>query len=94
MSGKLIHKSLFLLVALCVTLLVTSCAKTIEMKGARAASKVQITVDAGDIKGDISTMLTGVNMSYYYDTDLIWADGSIAGYLSEVKPGYCAIPAA
>jgi alpha-L-arabinofuranosidase len=56
------------------------------------ASCVQVTVDPGDIKGDISKMLTGVNMAYYYDTDLIWADGSIAGYLRDVKAGILRYP--
>jgi hypothetical protein len=57
--------------------------------------QVQITVDACDVKGDISDMLTGVNMSWYFDTDEIWADGSMAGYLNELQacllryPGGC-----
>jgi hypothetical protein len=54
--------------------------------------QVQITVDACDIKGDISTMLTGVNMNFDDDTDEIWADGSIAGYLIDVKAGILRYP--
>jgi len=54
--------------------------------------QVQITVDACDIKGDISTMLTGVNMNFADDTDAMWADGSVAGYLSDVKAGILRYP--
>jgi len=54
--------------------------------------RVQITVDACDIKGDISTMLTGVNMNFADDTDAMWADGSVAGYLSDVKAGILRYP--
>jgi alpha-N-arabinofuranosidase len=54
--------------------------------------QVQITVDACDIKGDISTMLTGVNMAWYYDSDDVWADGSIAGYLRDVNAGILRYP--
>jgi len=54
--------------------------------------QVRITVDACDIKGDISTMLTGVNMNFADDTDAMWADGSVAGYLSDVKAGILRYP--
>jgi len=57
-----------------------------------ADSNIRITVDANDVKGSISTMLTGVNMSYYYDSDKIWADGKIAEYLHEVKAGILRYP--
>jgi len=92
MSGKKIHAYCFLLVAQCIILPVTGCAQTLEPNSTRSTNQVRITVDADDIKGDISTMLTGVNMSYYYDTDLIWADGSIAGYLRDVKAGILRYP--
>ncbi len=55
-------------------------------------NQVQITVDAGDIKGDISTMLTGVNMNFADDTDEMWADGSVASYLIDVKAGILRYP--
>lgn len=57
-----------------------------------ADSNIRITVDANNVKGSISTMLTGVNLSYYYDSDKIWADGKIAGYLHEVKAGILRYP--
>ena len=69
MSDKLIRMYLLFLVVLCVTFLAAGCVKTIEIKGLRPTGEVQITVDACDIKGDISTMLTGVNMAYGYDKD-------------------------
>jgi len=72
--------SFFLLIVLCVTLLVTGCAG--EVKNTTAVSEVRITVDAGKIRGDISSLLAGVNLSFYYDTDAIWADGSMADYVS------------
>jgi alpha-N-arabinofuranosidase len=92
MSGKLIHMYPFLLIVLCVTLLLAGCTKTIEIKGLRPTGEVRITVDACDIKGDISTMLTGVNMNFADDTDAMWADGSVAGYLSDVKAGILRYP--
>jgi hypothetical protein len=54
--------------------------------------QVQVAVDACDIKGDISTMLTGVNFSYYYDNDALWADGSVAGYLRDINAGILRYP--
>ena len=54
--------------------------------------QVRITIDACDIKGDISSMLTGVNMSYYYDNDNIWADGKMAEYLRQVNAGILRYP--
>ncbi|MHC4643785.1 MAG: hypothetical protein ACYS32_19250, partial [Planctomycetota bacterium] len=54
--------------------------------------QVQITVDACDIKGDISAMLTGVNMNFADDTDAMWADGSVASYLIDVKAGILRYP--
>lgn len=73
-----------------VIFLVTDCiGKSEEIA---AVSDVWVTVDANDIKGDISKMLTGVNMSYYYDNDKIWADGKIAGFLREVKAGILRYP--
>jgi len=86
MSIKPIRKHLFLLIVLCVTLLVVGCAKSMEIKG------VQITVDAGDTKGDISTMLTGVNVVFSHETDSLWADGRIAGYLKDVRAGTLRFP--
>ena len=92
MSGKPVRTHLLLLVVLCVPLLVGGCTKTVEMKGARGAGKVQITVDAGKIRGDISTMLTGVNLSGTYDNDELWAGGKMASYLKEVKAGILRFP--
>jgi alpha-N-arabinofuranosidase len=72
------------------TLHVTDCIGNSEQNA--PVSDVLVTVDAGDIKGDISEMLTGVNMSYYYDNDKIWDDGKIAEYLREVKSGILRYP--
>ncbi len=47
--------------------------------------EARIAVDAGRVIGDISPFLTGVNMSYYYDTDEAWGDGRIAQQLREVR---------
>ena len=73
-----------------ITLPVTDCIG--KSQETAAVGDIRVTVDAGDIKGDISKMLTGVNMSYYYDTDKIWADGKMAGYLREVKAGVLRYP--
>jgi len=60
-----------------------------------ASGEVTVTVDAAEVKGDISPMLTGVNMSWYYDIDEIWSDGSMAAALRTIKsrvlryPGGC-----
>jgi len=54
--------------------------------------QVLITIDACDIKGDISTMLTGVNMNFDDDSDELWADGKIAGYLIDVNAGVLRYP--
>ncbi len=90
MLDKRIHIYLFLQLMLFCTFLVTdSIGKAEEIS---AVNNVRITVDANNIKGDISKMLTGVNMSYYYDNDKIWADGKIAGYLREVKAGILRYP--
>jgi len=57
--------------------------------------EVFVSVNAAQVKGDISTMLTGVNVSWYYDTDALWADGGIADSLRKIKakllryPGGC-----
>jgi alpha-N-arabinofuranosidase len=54
--------------------------------------QVTIMVDAGTIKGDISTKLTGTNTSWYYDNDAIWASGSMAAYLNEFGVGMLRYP--
>jgi hypothetical protein len=54
--------------------------------------QVLITVDANAIKGDISTLLTGVNMSFCYDTDQIWDDGGMAGYLRDANVAIMRFP--
>ncbi len=53
---------------------------------------VHITVDANNIIRDISPMLIGYNMSYYHDTDALWADGNIANYLSQLDTGILRYP--
>lgn len=73
-----------------ITFLVADCVGKSEETN--PVGDVWITVDAKDMKGDISKMLTGVNMSYFYDTDKIWADGKIAGFLHEVKAGILRYP--
>ncbi len=42
--------------------------------GIMSAAEVRIKVNAAQVKGSISTKLTGVNASRYYDTDALWAD--------------------
>ena len=53
---------------------------------------VLITVSAHTVKGDICPMLTGVNLSYYYDNDKMWDDGRIAKYLRKLKVGLLRYP--
>jgi len=54
--------------------------------------QAEVAVDATQINGQISPMLTGVNFSWYYDNDQIWADGSMAGCLRELKTGIVRYP--
>jgi hypothetical protein len=54
--------------------------------------QAEVAVDATQINGQISLMLTGVNFSWYYDNDQIWADGSMAGHLRELKTGILRYP--
>jgi len=42
--------------------------------GTVPAAEVRIKVNAAQVKGSISTKLTDVNVSWYYDTDALWAD--------------------
>jgi len=49
------------------------------------SGEVLVNVDAAQVKGDISTMLTGVNVSWYYDTDELWANSGIAENLRKIK---------
>ena len=74
----------------CVGLVAVACAG--RVKDTVAVNSVEVKVDACDIRGDISTLLTGVNIAYYYDTDQLWADGRIAGYLRDVKAGILRYP--
>jgi len=92
MSGKKMHTYSFSLVAQCIILPFTGCAQTIEPNSNRPTNQVRITVDANDIRGGISTMLTGVNTSYYFESDQLWADGKIAGYLRDIKAGILRYP--
>jgi alpha-N-arabinofuranosidase len=48
-------------------------------------NEVFVSINPAHIKGNISTMLTGVNVSWYYDTDAIWTDGSMADSLHKIK---------
>ena len=57
-----------------------------------SANEVHIMVDANIIQGNISKMLTGLNMAYCYDKDQLWADGSIAGYLSDARASLLRYP--
>lgn len=57
-----------------------------------ASNEVAVSVNAGDLKGDISPMLTGTNTSWYYDRDDIWSDGSMACYLRKLATGVLRYP--
>ncbi len=65
-----------------------------ESKGEEGlpVGEARIAVDAGRVMGDVSPLLTGCNMSYYYDRDDIWADGEIARRLKEVSCGVLRFP--
>jgi alpha-L-arabinofuranosidase len=60
--------------------------------GIISAAEVRIKVNAAKVKGSISTKLTGVNVSWYYDTDALWADGSMTSYLREIKSTFLRYP--
>ncbi len=82
----------FILFGLIVFLLLIFTGGAVKAKSNSAINELQIKVDADNTKGVISRMLTGVNMSYYFDRDLIWSDGKIAGYLKEANVGLMRYP--
>ena len=59
---------------------------------ALASNEVTVSINAADLKSDISPMLTGTNTSWYYDRDDIWLDGSMACYLRKSGTGVLRYP--
>jgi alpha-N-arabinofuranosidase len=86
MPGKLICAYSFL----CIGLLAANC--TAQPQDTTSVNTVDVKVDAGDIKGDISRMLTGINIVFSHETDSLWADGKIAEYLKDVRAGTLRFP--
>lgn len=48
-------------------------------------TNVNISLDVASNLGEVSPYLTGFNMSYYHDTDQLWADGRLITDLKNVK---------
>jgi alpha-N-arabinofuranosidase len=57
-----------------------------------SAGEVAVTVNAAKVSGNISTKLTGLNVSWYYDTDALWSDGNMVSYLREIKSSLLRYP--
>jgi alpha-N-arabinofuranosidase len=56
------------------------------------APVVRVSIDAADIRGDISTMLTGVNLIFCWQTKDLLADGRVATTLREARAGVLRFP--
>ncbi len=53
---------------------------------------VEVLVYPNDVAKNVSTYMTGFNLSYYRDKDDIWENNDIAGYLKDVKSGILRYP--
>jgi alpha-N-arabinofuranosidase len=82
MSSKVIRACFIL----CISYTAVGCATAEDF------NNVLITVDAGSVEHTISTNLTGINILFSEETDSLWADGRIAGYLKDIKAGVLRFP--
>lgn len=53
---------------------------------------VKISVYPDLVEKDLSIFMTGFNMSFYHDTDQLWADGKIINALKDVRAGMLRFP--